>query len=208
MINGPEKPPVLRRWIVALLCCASAGCGTVKMARVVALGDVPAAESVWRPEGERSEPLLVDTEHAFYRTLKTSLWVEPPLRQYVRQVLEAKLGAELDTVRVDFVGFRYAYYFPSRHDDFVLRVELHSDAAGVSGQFEGVVRGIEHFHRTDLFGSQWESEIPSTGSGREAGAERDLAARIECVADRRAYEHRLLIRIAAQRLARSVAISR
>jgi hypothetical protein len=191
------------RTVLVLLCAAFAACGSLETARVVELGDVPEAESIRRPEGEAPAPILVDTDHWMKSTIATSISVEPPLEDYVRDVLEDYLQVPLDTVRVDFVGYRYAYTFPSRRDDFVLRVELVSEGTGLEGEFEGVLGGDELFKHYELFNEDWERSIPSTATAEERAAD-DKPAALQRWADRRAYQHRLMIRLATERLARAV----
>ena len=192
----------MTRTLLLLLCAGLAAC-TVRTARIVELGDVPELASVRRPEGEAPQPVCVDKTHMYYRTIKTSISVEPALEDYVRGVLEDYLQVPLETVRVDFVGYRYAYYFPGRHDDFVLRVELVSKGTGLEGEFEGVLGGDELFRHYELFDEDWEQSIPYTTTEEELAAD-DTQRDLQCRADRRAYQHRLMIRMATERLARAV----
>lgn len=89
----------------------------------------------------------------------------------------------------------------------MLRVELASTAAGVSGEFEGVIEGQKFLHAYQLFGEGWEDDIPHTGPD-VTEEEWTVDDSLEGWADRRAYLHRLAIRLAAQRLAAEVGAAR
>jgi hypothetical protein len=182
---------------------ALSGCAAYETARVVVLDDVPAAEAIRRTSAHDAEPLFVDTTGALVakRQLKTAISAEPDLEAFVRRELEHELGREIERLRVDYIGYRYAYYFPSRHDDFVLRVELQAPQAGLDGEFEAVIRGIDLRNPTWLLGD-WPADIPGTESPPEAD---DQARRIERMADQRAWLHRAVIREVTRRLAVLVA---
>ena len=203
-----HRSDLLVRLSIALLGCATlCGCAAYETSRVLSLDDVPASESVWRPRGDAPQPLFVETTAAIVakRQLRTAMTVEPELEPYLQRTLEAELGIEIERLRVDYVGYRYAYYFPSRSDDFVLRVELDAPAAGIHGEFEGVILGRELDRAHELIGPDWRAEVPDTGAGNQAGEVDDQARAIERRADERAYLHRLILQIATQRLAESLA---
>ena len=178
------------------------GCAAYETARVVVLDDVPAAEGLRRAGGEASAPLFVDTTAALVakRQLRTAISVEPGLAAYVQRELEAELGLEIARLRVEYVGYRYAYYFPSRRDDFVLRVELEAPAGGIAGEFEAVIRGIDLRNPTWLLGD-WPADIPGTEC--PPGAD-DQTRRIERMADQRAWLHRAVLQEVTRRLALQV----
>ena len=195
-------------WALAVLCCSLLfGCSAVRTARVVDVRDAPASDCLWRPEGEAPPPLFVHTAGALAakRQLKLAISVEPPLELYIQSTLEEELGVEIEELRLEFVGYRYAYYFPSRQDDFVLRVELEAPAAGLQGEFEGVIGGDELQRSHVLLGSDWDSDVPNTGPEQGTAEFDEQEARVERVADGRAFEHRLLLQLVTRRLAREVA---
>jgi len=207
MIQTLLHVPASPRWALAVLCCSVlVGCSAVQTARVLDVRDVPASESLWRPAGEAPQPLFVHTAGAIVakRQLKIAISVEPPLEPYLERRLEEELGTEIEHLRLDFVGYRYAYYFPSRRDDFVLRVELEAPAAGLRGVFEGVIGGDELQRSHVLLGPDWDSDVPNTGPEQGTAEYDEQEARIERMADWRAYEHRLLLRLATRRLASAV----
>jgi hypothetical protein len=191
------------RLVPAFLCLALAGCGTVRTARVLTLGEVPPAESVRRAGPDAPAPVLVDEEHAFYRTIEIALSVEPALESYLARVLQTEIGVKAESLRVVSLGYRYAYYFPSRRDDLVLVVELVAKDGRISDTFEARIRGNESFHSIGLLGPRWQEDIPDTSPPGEAETD-ELQARIESYADGYAYKHRLLLRELARRLAREV----
>ena len=149
----------------------------------------------------------MDNDHFLGRAVITSMAFEPALDVYVRRVVEEELGVPLDELHVEFIGYRYAYYFPSRHDDFVLRIELTSSAAGVSGEFEGVIKGIRFLHAYELFGQGREGDIPHTGL-EVPEEEWTMDHSLESWADRRAYLHRLATQLVTRRLADEVRAAR
>jgi len=177
-----------------LLC----GCAAYETARVVVLDEVPAEEALRRTDESDPEPLFVDTTGALVakRQLRTAISAEPDLAEFVRRELEHELGHGIERVRVDYVGYRYAYYFPSRHDDFVLRVDVLAPEAGLDGEYEAVIRGIDLRNPTWLLGD-WPADIPGTGNPPEAD---DPTRRIERMADQRAWLHRAVLREATRRL--------
>lgn len=182
-----------------LACCLAAGCGTLETGRVVSLGDVPENESVRRAGVDQSERQLLGTSHVFYRKLETSLWFEPSIEDYLAQTLSAELEIAWESLRVDTLGFRYAFHFPSRQDDFVLRIELRSASANLCGEFEARIGGDELRHKDALFGSGWWDHVSNTD--QDDGGEGDiLEPHFERIADRVAYEHRCLIQIVTQRM--------
>jgi len=178
-------------------------CSAFKATRVVTLEDVPVSESFWRAEGEAQEPLFVETTAALVakRQLKTAILVEPALEGHVQRELEAALGVEVEHLEVRHVGYEYAYYFPSRADDFVLCVELDAPAAEIRGEFEGRIRGNEALAGTLQLRAGWKDEIPDTGAGRD---EDEDTRKLERRADQQAWIQRGLLLEATRRLVASV----
>jgi len=179
------------------------GCTAYGTARTVTLGDVPVASSYWRTEDSTGEPLFVETTAALVakRQLKTAIRVEPSLEDHLRRELEAALGARLERLELLDVGYQYAYYFPSREDDFVLRVELEAPAAGRRGEFEGRVRGRESVGDLLSLEQGWKEQIPDTGAGR---GEPEKVRKLERRADQQAWIQRGLLLEATRRLVAAV----
>jgi hypothetical protein len=179
--------------LCALLSVALAACGTVRTARVVALEDEPRGTCVRRAAGALEEPVLV-TGASGLRTLEVACAFDPPLDEYVQRVVEETLHTELAGVRVAFVGFRPAADDP-RRDDFVLEVAIDWGSPGAAAAFPGP-------HRGSVRGDEDVTAAPGNAPA-DAGAG-ILGPRLERLADRRAFEQRVLVRLAAERLARAL----
>jgi len=192
-------PPALAALLILACSTLTACIQNRSVGRVIDLRSPPAGDIMRRADRDRNDAVLMDTRPYHFGTLQTDISVEPPLEQFVEEELEARLGTSLRSVRVEFIGYRYAYYFPSRHDDFVLSVVIEGDS--VSGAFEGVIGGDEQLNPAALLGAGYWEEIPETSpldaDGPEGEAQRDL----ERAADSRAYWHRSLIRLAVERIA-------
>ena len=148
--------------ITTLLC----SCTAYHATRVVDLHDLPEPETVRRPDDRTAAPLFVNETAALVakRTLATAICVEPDLADYIARELELAHGIEVDSVRIDFIGDRYAYYFPSRKDDFVLEVTIDAPLTGISGEYEARIRGNEPPDFGGL-GAEWIDHVPHTGAG-------------------------------------------
>lgn len=190
-----------------LACFVLASCSAYETARVVDLNDVPLSESYWRPDGASPEPLFVETTAALVakRQLKTAISVEPSLESHLERELEAALGVDVERLQLSYVGYRYAYYFPSRDDDFVLRVELDAPAANLHGEFEGRVRGNEPLAPLIGLDLGWHDLIPDTGLGRD---ESENTRKLERRADQQAWIQRALLLEATRRLVASASAGR
>ena len=191
------------RTTLALASLLLSACGSLETARTLDLRDVPLEASVRRPEGRPPGPLFVDRTYWLKRGVNVELSVEPDLETHVRAAIEAELGVAPELVRIDYVGYRYAYYFPSRHDDFVIRAEVRVAQHGIDGPYEGVVSGLDLFQPHKAFGANWPEVVPYTGP---PGGEDELGieASLQRWADRRAFLNRLAILRAARHLARAV----
>lgn len=195
------------RTLALLACFALAGCSAYKTARIVTLDEVPLSESYRRPEGAAPEPLFVETTAALVakRQLKTAISVVPSLESHLERELEAALGVEVEQLRVSFVGYRYAYYFPSRDDDFVLTVEVTAPAANLHGELEGRIRGNEPLAPLIGLDLGWHDLIPDTGLGRD---ESENTRKLERRADQQAWIQRALLLEATRRLVASAGAQR
>jgi hypothetical protein len=189
---------------LAFLACASLGsCSAYESARVVDLRPVPEAQTIRRADESTSAPLFVDVTGALVakRQLETAISVEPSLSSYLEGELERALGVPVQSVRVDYIGYRYAYYFPSRSDDFVLEVTIDAPAAGIAGEFEGRIRGNEPADYLGELDENWIDLVPDTGAGLD---EPEQTRRLEGRADQVAWQHRAKLFEVTRRLVASV----
>ena len=169
---------------------------------MVDLRDPPAEESVRRVSPEHSDAVLHDLRPYNYGSLVTEISVEPPLEIFLRDELQALSGLALANAEVDFIGFRYAYYFPSRRDDFVLRVTI--TGGGIDGTYEGIVGGDEQMNPGELFGPGYWERLPQTAPLPGAEPDSRSEASVQRLSDSRAYLHRAMIRLATRRIADSL----
>lgn len=197
------------RSLVAVLCAALCACSAYRTTRVVDPRDAAEADApvVRRAGADSPAALFVDKSPAFVRKgrIETAVVVEPDLAGYLRDALRRASGSPVDHVRVAAVGYRYAYYFPSRHDDFVLEAEVDAPALGVAGTFEGRVRGNERPDWPDAPGADWDAVVPDTGAGLE---EDERERRLERRVDQIAWTQRVKLREAARRWVAAVLAAR
>ncbi len=179
----------IRTALAASLALALGACSAYRAARVVDLDDVPSQETVRRLSAADPGPLFVDTTGALVakRQLKTTIHAAPPLQDFLRGALEDGLGVPVDDVRVEFVGHVHAYYFPSRHDDLLLRARVESTSAGIAGTYEVRIRGNESPDWLGPIDEHWVDLVPDTGAGLE---EDEGTRRLERRADQVAWMQR------------------
>ncbi len=184
--------PLIRTALIALAAFQLTACSAYQAARVVDLRDVASEETLRRPRPADPGPLFFDTTAALVakRQLKTAIHAVPPLDEVLRGALEAGLGVSVDDVRVEFVGYVYAYYFPSRQDDLVLRVTAESTSPGVTGAYEVRIRGNESPDWLGPLDEHWVDLVPDTGAGL---GEDEGTRRLERRADQVAWLHRWML---------------
>ena len=196
-----------RALLALLLLCGLASCGTVRTNRVIDVREPPVGAgmrwTVEEPEGVGPR-WTVETDHAAYRTLKISIWLASDLEAFVREAVEERLGREVDEFELVSAKWERVWGLLRANHDFVVRARVVVRERGIDGEFSGTVTGDELLHAYRVFGDDWESEIPHTLDDPARGELERLDRMLEGTADYDAWRLRMSLRLATERLARSV----